>query len=120
MNLDPFLLLDEFSVEPPAGFPDHPHRGFETVGQRPMKLLSKTIWSFFYLKLVYYFDLTICVYVQQVTYMLEGSVRHEDFAGHAGVIGAGDLQVCCHGYAASSASFIADDIMMAASCVADV
>lgn len=57
MNLDPFLMLDEFLVEPPAGFPDHPHRGFETV-----------------------------------TYMIEGSFRHEDFVGHAGVIGPGDLQ----------------------------
>lgn len=56
-NLDPFLMLDEFSVSPPAGFPDHPHRGFETV-----------------------------------TYMLEGSFTHQDFAGHKGTIGAGDLQ----------------------------
>ncbi|XP_073013447.1 pirin-like protein [Typha latifolia] len=56
-NLDPFLMLDEFSVSAPAGFPDHPHRGFETV-----------------------------------TYMLEGSFTHQDFAGHKGTIHAGDLQ----------------------------
>ncbi|KAL3632699.1 hypothetical protein CASFOL_025683 [Castilleja foliolosa] len=56
-HFDPFLILDEFSVTAPAGFPDHPHRGFETV-----------------------------------TYMLQGSVTHEDFEGHKGTIEAGDLQ----------------------------
>lgn len=50
-------MLDEFDVRAPSGFPDHPHRGFETV-----------------------------------TYMLEGEFLHEDFKGHQGRIGPGDLQ----------------------------
>ena len=56
-NLDPFLMLDIFNVKLPAGFPDHPHRGFETV-----------------------------------TYMINGEVAHEDFKGHKGIIGPGDIQ----------------------------
>ncbi|XP_050820450.1 pirin isoform X2 [Gopherus flavomarginatus] len=57
-NVDPFLLLDEFKGGKPAGFPDHPHRGFETV-----------------------------------TYLLDGgSIAHEDFCGHAGILNPGDLQ----------------------------
>ena len=56
-DLDPFLMLDFFKVRLPAGFPDHPHRGFETV-----------------------------------TYMIQGSVHHEDFKGNKGVIGPGDIQ----------------------------
>lgn len=30
-NLSPFLMLDHFSISPGAGFPDHPHRGQETI-----------------------------------------------------------------------------------------
>ncbi|KAG0243815.1 hypothetical protein BGW41_001327 [Actinomortierella wolfii] len=55
---DPILMLDEFHIRHGQGtFPDHPHRGFETV-----------------------------------TYMLQGHMSHEDFAGHRGTIGPGDLQ----------------------------
>ncbi|KXS47590.1 MAG: pirin domain-containing protein, partial [Marinobacter sp. T13-3] len=35
IRMDPFLMLDEFGSDEPkdylAGFPAHPHRGFETV-----------------------------------------------------------------------------------------
>lgn len=30
-NFSPFLMLDHFNVAPGAGFPDHPHRGQETI-----------------------------------------------------------------------------------------
>ena len=56
-RLSPFLMLDHFTIHPGAGFPDHPHRGQETI-----------------------------------TYLLKGAVDHEDFAGNAGTIEAGDLQ----------------------------
>ena len=56
-EMDPFLVLDYFNVSLPNGFPDHPHRGFETV-----------------------------------TYMLNGSMHHEDFRNHRGTIGPGDIQ----------------------------
>lgn len=56
-NLSPFLMLDHASVSPGAGFPDHPHRGQETI-----------------------------------TYMLNGAIDHEDFAGNKGTIETGDLQ----------------------------
>jgi quercetin 2,3-dioxygenase len=60
-QLDPFLLLDEFKSDRPddyvAGFPDHPHRGFETV-----------------------------------TYMLAGSMLHQDHAGNRGELVAGSVQ----------------------------
>ena len=59
--LDPFLLLDEFGTDDPddyiAGFPMHPHRGFETV-----------------------------------TYMLDGTMKHEDSSGNEGILGPGAVQ----------------------------
>lgn len=30
-HADPFILLDDFSVSPPAGFPAHQHKGFEAI-----------------------------------------------------------------------------------------
>lgn len=60
-QLDPFLLFDEFKSDRPdeylAGFPDHPHRGFETV-----------------------------------TYMLTGSMVHQDHVGNRGELVAGSVQ----------------------------
>jgi hypothetical protein len=60
-QFDPFLMLDDFRSDKPgdylAGFPEHPHRGIETV-----------------------------------TYMLAGTIDHEDSLGNAGSISAGDVQ----------------------------
>jgi hypothetical protein len=33
-NFSPFLMLDHFTIKPGAGFPDHPHRGQETVSRK--------------------------------------------------------------------------------------
>ena len=76
-NLDPFLMLDHFKVAAPAGFPDHPHRGFETV-----------------------------------TYMFpysKGRFNHEDFCGHKGTIGPGDLQWMTAGRGIVHAEMPADE-----------
>lgn len=60
-HIDPFLMLDEFKSDQPddyiAGFPPHPHRGFETI-----------------------------------TYLLQGSLRHEDHMGNVGLLKSGGVQ----------------------------
>lgn len=34
-------------------------------------------------------------FLKQVTYVLEGTMAHEDFCGHSGRLKPGDLQVHC-------------------------
>lgn len=60
-NLDPFLMLDEIRSDNPddyiAGFPAHPHKGFETL-----------------------------------SYMIQGSMEHNDSTGGHGLITSGGVQ----------------------------
>lgn len=60
-EFEPILLFDYFdssdSLDYMAGFPPHPHRGFETI-----------------------------------TYLLHGTIAHEDNQGHKGAIRGGDVQ----------------------------
>ncbi|MDA8621664.1 pirin family protein [Psychrosphaera sp.] len=60
-NLDPFLMLDEIRSDNPndyiAGFPPHPHKGFETL-----------------------------------SYMIQGSMEHNDSTGGHGLITSGGVQ----------------------------
>ncbi|KAG0465613.1 hypothetical protein HPP92_019777 [Vanilla planifolia] len=75
-NLDPFLMLDEFSVSRPAGFPDHPHRG------RPIAS---------YLRFAFY--ITEGAFINLLLAGFEtGAFTHQDFSGHKGTIRTGDLQ----------------------------
>lgn len=57
MNFDPFVLFDDFRIQPGNGFPTHPHRGFEAI-----------------------------------TYLFNGSIRHEDNLGNASTVTAGGAQ----------------------------
>jgi len=57
MNFDPFVLFDDFRIQPGAGFPTHPHRGFEAI-----------------------------------TYIFDGSIRHEDNLGNASTVSDGGAQ----------------------------
>lgn len=62
-QFSPFLLLDFMeTANPQASFPDHPHRGLETV-----------------------------------TYVLQGTIEHEDFTGSKGTLGPGDCQIMTAG-----------------------
>lgn len=56
-NFDPFLMMDFGVSRLPSGFPDHPHRGFETI-----------------------------------TYVISGTVLHEDFKGNKGKLEPGMVQ----------------------------
>ncbi|XP_048572872.1 pirin-like protein isoform X1 [Triticum urartu] len=91
-SLDPFLLLDEFSVSKPAGFPDDPHRGFETVTY----MLDVSIFFFFHLVLCS-IDIARKVFAKMLSCLLafltmQGAFTHRDFSGRKGSIRTGDVQ----------------------------
>ncbi|XP_028084145.1 pirin-like protein At1g50590 [Camellia sinensis] len=71
---DPFLVLDEFSVSAPAGFPDHPHRGLNLI----IDLLFVFLFSFLFLFLVEKRLLMLCFSYftgfETVIYMLQGHI----------------------------------------------
>ncbi|KAI8806892.1 RmlC-like cupin domain-containing protein [Cladochytrium replicatum] len=73
-NLDPFLVLDETFAKKPAGFTDHPQRGFETV-----------------------------------SYMLEGTLMHEDCAGYKSSVAPGGVMWMTAGKGIVHAEAPADD-----------
>ncbi|KAG2258493.1 hypothetical protein Bca52824_077787 [Brassica carinata] len=64
--LDPFVSLAEFSVSPPGGFRDHPHRG-------------EVIFSF----LLYTYT--------KPTLFYNGGLIHQDFNGNKGTVHEGDV-----------------------------
>lgn len=82
-NISPFLMLDHFRIGEGAGFPDHPHRGMYFF------LLPQAFSSKQLTQLLFFFCMTGQT---TVTYVLEGQSQHEDFAGHSGTIGPGDVQ----------------------------
>ncbi len=83
-NLSPFLMLDHFSIKPGSGFPDQ-----YVAGSRPLScpppLFSSSRLTETHADSPHRGQETI-------TYLLQGGVDHEDFAGNAGTIGPGDLQ----------------------------
>ncbi|CAL4920089.1 unnamed protein product [Urochloa decumbens] len=90
-NLDPFLMLDEFSVSKPAGFPDHPHRGFETVTYMlEVRSVASTLLLCFTCRAVFSSAPASCSLKRLL--LLQGAFTHQDFAGHKGTIRAGDVQ----------------------------
>ncbi|XP_012704141.1 pirin-like protein isoform X2 [Setaria italica] len=92
-NLDPFLMLDEFSVSKPAGFPDHPHRGFETVTYMlEVRVLYSSKSCVTCLCPSAPRELFAQMSPSCAGLELQGAFTHQDFAGHKGTIRAGDVQ----------------------------
>ncbi|KAI5653133.1 hypothetical protein M9H77_30320 [Catharanthus roseus] len=74
--IDPFLMLDEFAVSPPAGFPDHPHRG---------------LFGFSFILFQHFLEFrSLNGTFSRI--LFQGAFTHQDFAGHMGTIHIGDVQ----------------------------
>lgn len=88
-------MLDEFSVGKPAGFPDHPHR---VSAQHNVPTPTLPHCNPYHTQ-----------GFETVTYMLTGKFTHEDFKGHTGTIGPGDLQWMTAGKGIMHSEVPADD-----------
>ena len=83
-NLDPYLMLDELKLPAKqafAGFPDHPHRGFETCS-----IMLDGQYHTLDLAGVCYKECSWCIV------FAAGIMEHKDSAGNHGIITNGGVQ----------------------------
>ncbi|KAF2322254.1 hypothetical protein GH714_009517 [Hevea brasiliensis] len=104
--LDPFLMLYDFSVTPPGGFPDHPHREKDGVEARVIAGESMGVKSPVYTRTpIMYLDFTLKPRAQvhqsipeswsAFVYIIEGEgafglLNSQATAHHVLVLGSGD------------------------------
>jgi hypothetical protein len=105
--LDPFLLLDDIVVGPPAGYPEHPHRGMETVTYvLPLKLQPR--WATMQLNQRAGVGTEKTVWENEDPSKSAG-IAHEDCAGMKGVTGFGEVQWLTAGKGVMHAEMPGDD-----------
>ncbi|KFY41552.1 hypothetical protein V495_04887 [Pseudogymnoascus sp. VKM F-4514 (FW-929)] len=91
-NFSPFLMLDHFTSSPGSGFPDHPHRGQETITY----LMSGAVDHEDFAGnrgTIEAGDLQFMTAGRGIMHAeMPRELEDEDFAGNKGTIEAGDLQ----------------------------
>jgi redox-sensitive bicupin YhaK (pirin superfamily) len=105
--LDPFLLMDDIVVGPPAGYPEHPHRGLETVTYvLPLNLQPR--WAIMQQNQGAGMGVEKTVWTEEDPAKNAG-LAHEDCAGMKGVTGFGEVQWLTAGKGIMHAEMPGDD-----------